>query len=550
MQEFENWRNRSQEALLRLARWVQGTAELCAGLAAARETFLAISAPGGAEEARAERFLEWFLLDLPAGPRRVTPITAWIDAGTPGFEGPEVAGALRRSQLGVFRVTGLETWGLHLEDALLRGRVDLLLPQGCHRAEVGDTLVGRIFPVGEGRWLATDSIELFHGSGLYRAYATETLRLRAEGTLAGTPRLSQLEVEKLLALAAQPALRAVHEIETELAQILAGHPELPGAAELSAALAATEQPGSVLTPFLEALAFHTKLDIGEVQRLGIELWNAHRAARAAEPAPAAARAAVPKTGPGPIDGRRLLAELEAGEARGEAKEVLFARLEAMAGIEDETEDPFGAIPKRIVWRTREIGDLRPLYEEWRWEVGHAGAPPDTEPAALEAWIEALEQAGCDGVAGLRGGRSAEAFRRVFERSGARALAPVARAAAAFARWLEEVQHTPPPEPLRPLAEELCAALERLAGVEQAFAAAGLLADAAGAGRPAALRVTAARAGGWELREADRVLRLPADLPLAVGDLVLARLLPGGRFGRDLRVLPAPLAFEGRPAGTD
>ncbi len=550
MTGFETIREISQDALIRMARWVRENPAFQRELEEARRGFLAVGGGDPTDPARAERFLEWFLLEREGSGGNGAPVRRWLAAGCGGFDEPGIVESLCRSFCGVFRVEALGGDRIECRDALQRGTVTILLPRTAHRAVVGDTLVGRLFPVGEGLWMATDSIELFRGDAIYKAYETETLARKAKGGPDTPLSMSGLEIEKLLGLSGHTEVKGVLELERELGEFLGDSPELPTVEELSAALREVESPGRVLGPFLEALAFHTKLDIGEGQRLGLELWNAHRSA-APERRPGAARESdrapqpPPRTGRGddPDLGPRLLAELEAGEARGEEKASLFARLERMAGLAPEAEDPLGAVPRRIEWRTEEAGNLLPLYEEWVWEGEREGTRGSE---ACRSWIAEARKAGAEAIEDLDRSRAAEAFRVLALSRGPGAMADIAGEVSRFARWLVDTQELRAPFPLDEVGEALRGDFLRIHALREALERGSFYEDseALRASPPRSWRVRGRSENGeeWLLDAGGHRARLPGFLDLAVGDLCLGKILPdGSRISRDTRFLPAELA---------
>ncbi len=468
-------------------------------LEAERLASLAEFFPGGRppeaalERAQAEgRHLEWFLFERSSAALGDLPIFALEgDLETAlGAEGPAVALALRTSRSGLFRVqTVVPGEGLWLEDLASRGALPIAEAEASHDLSEGDLLCGRLYPLGDERYRLSPAMAVFRDPALAQALESDLERLRSRRR--GTLRIAQGELERMffaapqaagtggsdapapnapaaaaLAPVAEPAAR---QVRAELLELLgagggAGQaglgPEraaaLLEAFEVEARRGERASAAGALGELLDAVAFHSQVDIERVRRLCIEHWNALLAEPAGAPpgrpaAPAeslAAPAARPRTGlaafqrfarerAGPAgegadrdSAQRALSAFDAGRARGEDLEALFGQLEKDLGLEGEGEEDLSASPDFP-------GVIGALVEEFQWERRAEGdrAGADADGPLLAALAQELAEIGI--LEELDGARLAHFAVRT-------ALAPGSSvdpmpALTRFAQWIES-QH--------------------------------------------------------------------------------------------------------------
>ncbi|MEZ5989602.1 MAG: hypothetical protein R3F30_10825 [Planctomycetota bacterium] len=538
MQEFHVVRDRFRQALVALAEFVRVDRSLSARLDEARREFFAGMEPeaGPDRDRAAQRFLEWFALERRVGQGAGAPVHAFLALGCPGLDQDAVASvhALADSFVGVFRVDELDAEALEVEDTVTQERFQVRLPRGDRRPEAGDTLIGRLAPVpGEPGWFATDAVERLPGNELYTALRDDAERARLEQGLDRLPALTQLEVERLLwARPGAEAPQTVAALERELAALLAGAEgaELPSPAEVRAAFAAAETPGQVIGPLLELLAFHTDVDLDRARRVLLELSNVWTTTR-----PADEDADV---GDIPVEdlGSRLVAELEAGEQRGEDLEQLFDRLERM--IDGTSSGPgIEGPPPEIRWETEDRGELDGLLEEFAWDLGRQGRGPS--PASLERLRGFVDRCRAGGRVELQAvdvGALAACLIEAYGRGDHDACRALLQDLSAFEDWLRDEQELALGTSVAAFAARLEADIVRLA---RATADLSTSNGATSATRPGSWRV---EDGGDGLRLVGPrgTLEVEGTADLEPGDLVLGSPGEGG-FAPGLVIVPALLA---------
>ncbi len=350
-------------------------------------------APARPEGPAELRFAEWFLLE------RDSELLGepWGRSLGRAAEVEERHGALAESICGVFLVVQRSPGEqrARLRDLQNAEGVDLDVPASMP-LEAGDLLVGRLYGEAAAARVPSPAIAVQRGG----AVLGRALQSDLEG-LALERRLTQAELEHVLfrrwdALRDTAAAPPLERLEAELATRLAhaGQDEVDVAA-LSAALAQTTQPGRVMGPLLDQLAFDSDVDLLTVQRLLLEIWNAHRDRQGEIPqrAPLAedalqmdaaggtmAPAAEPDTDSddAPGLGARLAQRIEEGLTRSENVEDLFDDVAAMLGTSLEDDDDDGEDAAAF------DGDLEPLVVEYLWEEDRAGTPSEAVLRALVA----------------------------------------------------------------------------------------------------------------------------------------------------------------------
>ncbi len=512
---------------------------------------------GPPREVARGRFAEWFVLERESEHLGATPVDA-----VGGLQ-DGVRDALKASLCGLFVVESVAP-EIRARDAITGEAFELATDAPL---AAGDVVVGRVYPA------ELDAVSPSPVAAILRQGQEVVAALQRDLQRTGIDRrLSQAEIEAVMfratgELSATQSRRVPPErIEARLDSLLReGGDKDYSAAEISAALeAATDGPGGVIGPLLEALAFETDVDIEASRTTMLELWNEHRLRtqeRALVPPPALGShpspllsplpspQGAPPTAPEPTLqpgalGATIAARIERGLAAHEDLEALFADVEGMLGDDDEAsdddDDPLGPSAE---------GDLDALVAEFLWERGHA---EDSAPAqVLRGFAEHQRQLPTPGVylEAIPARELISDLLRVFLATpGAERVAAVrARFAVLreFYAWAVETQAYDLDEPIGQCESMLIEPLPRL---QRASAA--LSVSAVGpAQRPRVLRV--ARVDGGEIEVVgDGTEPTWIDVPeaavdLRADDLILSAVVADGRGGLRFQglavVLPAAAA---------
>lgn len=194
-------------------------------------------------------------------------------------------------------------------------------------------------------------------------------------------RLSQIEIEHLVfhkwRLAEESGSRTpVTEMEKELSTLLERSGQEPGlAAEICQALREAEQPGAVMGPVLDQLAFETDVDLERLRVVLVEIWNGYRdVPQVSAPPKPTKGTSVPSRAEGL--GAQLARRIEEGLSAKEDVEELFDEVAEMLGedIDDEPEEVAGVAQ----------GDLEPLIQEFLWEHKCEAGPENAVLSSLLA----------------------------------------------------------------------------------------------------------------------------------------------------------------------
>jgi hypothetical protein len=504
---------------------------------------------------KAQRFLEWFLIDRVI-PGSGSPLLVWIEENFSSLE-PElrlVAKALERSLVGVFKIVSIQREHLGLEDALGRGRFKVVLPRGEHNAREGDCLAGRIvpYPKKNGFFFAMESTQVLKGERLFSALAKQAQFSRKEKA----KEFFQLELEQITHIETPLPKDGLKSARKALGAFLNTEPELPSLDLIEEALRSVSSPGKVLDPFLEAVAFHTQRDIGEARRLGLQLWNAlqvegeqpNTQANSKE-RPESAKSSIPKLeGDVTLDaniplGQKVLQELEAGEARGEDLETLFNRLGKMVGLEKwESED---SIPKKVLWSTSEVGDLAGLFLEFRWETEQGeGSLTKAESQILSLLSHSLQKGGETFVGGVPRLKWARFLLELWTQGGNEACRNGIGLLTKLSRWLEKTQEIVLDFPTKGFLDLWDQEAARCGGIEGATSSRRNNGDEGDLGVVSVSWFVRGKEGdSWVLESGNRRMALPGTLALVVGDRVFGRPVVGaGTFEEGFRILPSCLAL--------
>lgn len=255
-------------------------------LEASWETFSGLpGAPrGGAESEvqRRRRHLEWYLFESGGADAL---LATWRERADPELR-PHAA-AFMESEVGLFMVKTVDADGATVLEEVA-GLGSFLLETAGARAPVtpGDLIVGRLFPVGEGRHRSSPVVGVFRSEFLLEAIGADLDRLRQEREQS-ILRISQAELETMFwdrepvpaggggATAGEHAEDAARRclelggLDTQDARDLVGvFRALPYDPE-----ALTPGVGDPLAAALERLAFETDVDLDRARALLLELWT-------------------------------------------------------------------------------------------------------------------------------------------------------------------------------------------------------------------------------------------------------------------------------------
>lgn len=512
---------------------------------------------GEAHAAAHGRFCEWFVLERESEHLGALPIDA-----IGGLPDP-VREALRASSCGFYLVETSVPY-VRVRDVVSDETFEL---QTDARLEVGDLVVGRIFPGDFDAMLPSPS------SAILRQGTDVAAALQRDLQAAGIGRrLTQAELEAVLfrsvgELAVTQARRVPPErLEARLDSLLRdGGDRSYSAAEISEALeAASEGPGAVMGPVLETLAFESDVDLEALRATMLELWNEHRL-RGMERGPAAPTAPAPAIGGQPLvprepprtpakqpqtpvdaDARGLGAtiadRIERGLAQHEDIESLFADVEGMLGDEGEEEDDADEV-------TVGAGDLDGLVQEYLWERGlGADAPAASTLAAFVAHQTELPVPGVY-LEAIPARELASFLLRAYLTGAPMQRAQVVRAhfasLADFYAWAEETQAYELEAALSECRSAIVEPIDRLQRASLALSSAPVAAERA----PRVLRIQRVDGGEFEVvgteTEPTWIDAPEAAVDLRADDLLLAATTADGRGGMRLCgqvvVLPAAAA---------
>lgn len=382
---------RQTECIARLAEQLSKQPRLQPELQRARRQFFGEDLRGAGNDAAEHRFAEWFLLErdsetLGDVPMMIPPYSSDVE---------ELDGSIA----GLFLVESLGDTVTATD--MQNGEVVELAEAGS--LQVGDLLVGRLYPVRGERWAPSAAAPALRpGRELAIAFVRDLKQLELDR------RLFQIELEHLLLrehggtsaslgggsrlLEQKPDLvpaasAPLEHLEADLEQLLLSVGDQHSATDLSQQLSQSLRPGALIGPLLDELAFETDVDLDKARRLLLEIWNAHHVGEVRSTEAAGSSSSGP---PGETLGERLVRKLDEGIGEQEDIETLFAQIERVAGIEpddDADDDPRNTAIVAEVFETGsrdgDDGDLSPLVAEYHWETGEN----EPEHSALTLWVE-------------------------------------------------------------------------------------------------------------------------------------------------------------------
>ena len=433
-----------ERALASLQELARRSPQLAREQASTRPSFTTGSDAAAALGAR--RHLEWFLLERPSEHLEGVPVEVLGEEWLAESEGSlgDVYEGLLKSHASAFLVSRVEPGqGLVLQDLMGLSEFDVREDAGSALLEVGDLLVGRVYPVADDQVLLSGAMHCFRDSALVSALKRDVESLR--GGRRGVLRMQQIELERMFFPATGETMAelpspAERKADAHRDLIAAGLEEEEVRRVMGEVLGA--RSGQVVTEVLNHLAFHTDIDLERAREALVDLWGL-RNAGLESPGPdengaAKGRNGVPassvssaqagsgakrgpldffrapgapenspsersRSGPLPEDSpggdspsetgrsvRAALADFDAGRAAGKDIETLFGQLEAdldLASIDSGESNEEGApdFP----------GVVGAMLAEFRWEAQRERGE-ELEPAGwklLDAFAEANESVG-------------------------------------------------------------------------------------------------------------------------------------------------------------
>jgi len=383
-----------------LARLARESTPLSAELEGSLAEFFGGSLPAGDTLAtlhNARRHLEWYLLERHSPALLGVPaerlLSSWRKAAVEDGLGEEAITTVQDSFTGAYEVTGLAEDGAWLRD--LAGLGDYPLERAPAGLAVGDLLVGRLYPAGDGPHAASPGIGVFRGPELKAALERDLGRVREAG--GKVLRLSQLELERLFFQAvARPAEEARDPVAEARAVLLEGGLTQAQVDEVLASLSSSPfdgerlvlGAGDALGELLDRLAFDTSVDLQRARSVLAEAWPVLAGSRGGRSS-AAAAPAVPAETP-ESQQRAALASFDAGRAAGRDLDELFGELERDLQVHGESEPDPGEVSPAPDFP----GVVGAMLEEFRWEVEQEeGAEAAGRHAALAPLGEYASQLG-------------------------------------------------------------------------------------------------------------------------------------------------------------
>ena len=229
------------------------------------------------------RHIEWFLLERPSEKLGGVPVEAlqaeWLARAEPaeadiGFE------PFLQSIAGVFEITSTEPDnGLWLRDLFGHGEYPVDERDAARRLEMGDLLIGRLFPIGGGLFTLSPAVSCFRNRSLVGAVRADLERMR--GARRGVLRIQQSDLERLF-FSAAPIGQQAHDVPTidlnvervnaRAALRQAGLDSATTEDLLELVAQAARDGRGFLTDVLSELAFETDVDLDSARRVLSELW--------------------------------------------------------------------------------------------------------------------------------------------------------------------------------------------------------------------------------------------------------------------------------------
>lgn len=363
----------STEDLERAVAWlelrVEADPDLRAELRGSRAEFFEHRGATAVEAQAERRHLEWFLCERPSASRGGTPIEALVHAEVQeDVEAPhEALAAWLASLASVFEVTAVAAGeGAWVRDLAGGGEYVLEEAEASLAFEVGDLLVGRIFPVETRVHRLSGAAGLFRDERLLAAVRADLERARSSRR--GTLRLSQADLERMFWSdpVAPPATRPTLEEALARANVVlsAGGLAQEACEAIFDALREAPQgtppllPGAedALGEVLSMLAMESDVDLKAAREALLEVWSGYALAQSSEPTPA-----QPPPRSRAADVRSAIEAFDRGRAEGRDLEELFRDLEQDLGLEDDE-------PGDEEFAPDFPGVVQAMVEEYLWEL--------------------------------------------------------------------------------------------------------------------------------------------------------------------------------------
>lgn len=399
--------------------------------------------PAAARGPAAElRHLEWFLLERPSHVLGAVPAQAWQAEWVAALPEAlaELPASMRESLPGAFEVTARAgDDGLWVRDLFTQGEHPVAEARAGATLEVGDLLVGRLYPAGGGPFLLSPAMSVFRNPALLAAVRSDLREMR--GVRRGVLRVQQLELERLFQgpgseplgqqepgeVRARARARLMEQgLEAEEVDRLLGRVRS----------AATGADGRVVTDILNGLAMDTGVDLSAVRLVLVELWDSERRSLAG-----GSHGRGEDDRDAGLETRAALEAFDRGRAKGRDLEQLFRELARDLGVDDgeegsaEEEQGTPDFP----------GVVGAMVEEFLWEIEREQG---SERARSWGVLRELGNYGRDiGVLEELGRTRLLDFsaRWVLDESGLRKSAEVEallEALTAFCQWCEERHDLP------------------------------------------------------------------------------------------------------------
>ncbi|MCP3920256.1 MAG: hypothetical protein GY711_32420 [bacterium] len=480
---------------------------------------------GISEEARLaeRRHLEWFLIERHSPGLFGVPVERLAETANARVQDSDLSrgvAAVIESFAGVFVVTEVRTGqGVWVEDVAGFGEYPVSEPDGANVLEVGDLIVGRLFPIGDALYQASPAAGVFRNPELLAALRRDLAEARTRHT-AKVLHVSQDQIEVMFFGASQAApsgevVRSELEGERSVADPVGEARSLLVGAGLNDAdveelfVQLAHEPfdtsrlmhgaRDVLGNILDRLAFDTGVDLERTRGLLQQAW-----ARLSSKSDAS----VPEPTK-PSDQRAAVEAFAQGRARGEDVDKLITDLERDLALDTDPDPDEGELAPAPDFP----GVVGAMIDEFLWELGRE-APGDVEShnpplrhlATFAAPIGVFEDLSAAEL--LRFTTFWLHERQVLE-SGSESLA-LLDALDAFCRWTTEAHEMPLEEDFGPTLARLRESLPRIVRANRELARPGegdageLFELRAGAGEPTVLVDRAGDAhaveGGADLAE--------------------------------------------------
>ena len=401
------------------------------------------------------RHLEWFAFERPSDALGGVPLDVLrsVVLDPEDDESAAMFESLRTSRVSVFEVTTQQSAdSFWCRDLLGVGEYPVHEAAAAHELEVGDLLVGRLFPRDE-LFLLSPAMGVFRDAALVAALRGDLESARAARRT--TLRMAQSELERLFF-----GPGAGERDHTDpLADLIAAGLSEQAAKRLLIDLEAERESGATghaITEFLNQLAFETEVDLGAVQRALLVAWSANM--DPVDP-PAATDAPTPTPNVTPADVASALETFDEGRREGRDLESLFQALETDLGLDDDAPEVDSEQAPDFP------GVVAAVVEEFLWETEtRDGREAAREHCPLRMFAEFNERVGVFEELGSQ--HAVEFFTRWIPKR-AEQLEPSAwpellASYTKFAKWVEDCHQHPLWSWLEPELEGLNVTVGRLA----------------------------------------------------------------------------------------